>query len=357
MSHIQISRRANTSRLAENLVRIGAIVASLLLAGVVMLFMGYNPLEIFGKIITSSLSTYNRFTETVNKTILLTTLSLGIAVAFRMKFWNIGAEGQFYMGAFGAALAAFGFPDLHPALLLPLMALFAFVFGGLWAIIPALLKAKFSTSETLVTLMMNYIAVSFISYLQYGPWKDPASLGAAKIARFSDNAILPKVFGIHAGWIIMLALVVIMTIVLKYTKLGYQIDVLGESETTARYAGMNTLKIMFAAVMISGGLCGMAGFMQASAIEKSLTDSMSGGLGFTAVITAWLAKLKPPVIVVVSFAFSMLLQSGKSLQVIGIPSSITEILQGVIIFFVLGSEFLINYKVSLRRDNAAKEAE
>lgn len=357
MSHIQISRRANTSRLAENLVRIGAIVASLILAGIVMLFMGYNPIEIFGRIITSSLSTYNRFTETVNKTILLTTLSLGIAVAFRMKFWNIGAEGQFYMGAFGAALAAFGFPELHPALLLPLMALFAFVFGGLWAIIPALLKAKFSTSETLVTLMMNYIAVSFISYLQYGPWKDPASLGAAKIARFSDNAILPKVFGIHAGWIIMLALVVIMTIVLKYTKLGYQIDVLGESETTARYAGMNTLKIMFAAVMISGGLCGMAGFMQASAIEKSITDSMSGGLGFTAVITAWLAKLKPPVIVVVSFAFSMLLQSGKSLQVIGIPSSITEILQGVIIFFVLGSEFFINYKVSLRRENAAKEAE
>lgn len=356
MSHIQISRRANTSRLAENFVRIGAIVASLLLAGVVMLFMGYNPIDIFGKIITSSLSTFSRFTETVNKTIMLTTLSLGIAVAFRMKFWNIGAEGQFYMGAFGAALAAFGFPELNPALLLPLMALFAFVFGGLWAMIPALLKAKFSTSETLVTLMMNYIAVSFISYLQYGPWKDPASLGAAKIARFSDNAILPKVFGIHAGWIIMLALVVIMTIVLKYTKLGYQIDVLGESETTARYAGMNTLKIMFAAVMLSGGLCGLAGFMQASAIEKSITDSMSGGLGFTAVITAWLAKLKPPVIVVVSFAFSMLLQSGKSLQVIGIPSSITEILQGVIIFFVLGSEFLINYKVSFRR-NAVKEAE
>ena len=156
-------------------------------------------------------------------------------------------------------------------------------------------------------------------------------------------------FGIHAGWIICLALVVIMTILLKYTKLGYQIDVLGESETTARYAGMNTLKIMLAAVVISGGLCGVAGFMQASAIEKSITHQMSGGLGFTAVITAWLAKLKPPVIVLVSFAFSMLLQSGKSLQVMGIPSSITEILQGVIIFFVLGSEFFINYRISFRK--------
>ncbi len=229
------------------------------------------------------------------------------------------------------------------------MGLCAFVFGGIWALIPALIKAKFTTSETLVTLMMNYIAISFISYLQYGPWKDPESLGAAKIARFSDNAILPKVFGIHAGWIIMLALVVVMTILLKYTKLGYQIDVLGESETTARYAGMNTLKIMIIAVLLSGGLCGVAGFMQASAVEKSITDQMSGGLGFTAVITAWLAKLKPPVIVVVSFAFSMLLQSGKALQVMGIPSSITEVLQGVIIFFVLGSEFFINYKISFRK--------
>ena len=149
-------------------------------------------------------------------------------------------------------------------------------------------------------------------------------------------------------------LVILTTILLKHTKLGYQIDVLGESETTARYAGMNTVKIMLLAVAISGGLCGMAGFMQASAIEKSITDSMSGGLGFTAVITAWLAKLNPPVMVFVSFAFSMLLQSGKSLQVMGLPSSITEILQGVIIFFVLASEFFINYKISFRK--TAKEA-
>lgn len=346
---IHITKRSGISSVAMVATRILAIVIALAASGLIMLIMGYNPLEIFKKIITSSLSTYRRFGETVNKTILLTMLSLGISVAFRMKFWNIGAEGQLYMGAFGAALIAFGFPDLPPALLLTLMGLSGFVFGGLWAIIPALIKAKFHTSETLVTLMMNYIAISFISYLQYGPWKDPESLGAAKIARFSDNAILPKVFGIHAGWIITLVIVVIMTILLKYSKLGYQIDVLGESETTARYAGMNTIKIMLLAVVLSGGLCGVAGFMQASAIEKSITDQMSGGLGFTAVITAWLAKLKPPVIVAVSFMFSMLLQSGKSLQVMGIPSSITEVLQGIIIFFVLGSEFFINYRISFRK--------
>ncbi len=205
--------------------------------------------------------------------------------------------------------------------------------------------------------MMNYIAIAFISYLQYGPWKDPAALGAAKVPNFSENAVLPDVFGVHAGWIIMLVLVIIMTILLRYTKLGYQIDVIGESETTAKYAGMNTVKILVIAVLISGGLCGMAGFMQSSAVEKSITDSMSAGLGFTAVITAWLAKLKPPVIVVASFMFSILLQSGSSLQVMKIPSSITEIMQGVIIFFVLACEFFINYKISLRKHTAVKEAE
>lgn len=346
---IHITKRSGMSAWKMAATNIIAIVAALAASGLVMLIMGYDPLKIFGKIITSSLSTFSRFGETMNKTILLTMLSLGISVAFRMKFWNIGAEGQLYMGAFGAALIAFGFPDLPAGLLLPVMGLSGFLFGAMWAVIPALIKAKFSTSETLVTLMMNYIAIAFISYLECGPWKDPNSLGAAKIARFSDNAILPDVLGIHAGWIITLVLVIVMTVMLKYSKLGYQIDVLGESETTARYAGMNTVKIMLIAVIISGGLCGVGGFMQASAIEKSITDQMSGGLGFTAVITAWLAKLKPPVIVAVSFAFSMLLQSGKSLQVMGIPSSITEVLQGVIIFFVLGSEFFINYRISFRK--------
>ena len=347
---IRVVKRGEIPAGKKITIRLIAVVLALIVDAMFIFFVtGLNPLDVYKAMIQGTFSTTMRFSWAMRDLSSLLLIGIALAPAFRMRFWNIGAEGQFYMGAFGAALIAFGFPDLPAWLLLPLMGLCAFVFGGIWALIPALIKAKFTTSETLVTLMMNYIAISFISYLQYGPWKDPESLGAAKIARFSDNAILPKVFGIHAGWIIMLALVVVMTILLKYTKLGYQIDVLGESETTARYAGMNTLKIMIIAVLLSGGLCGVAGFMQASAVEKSITDQMSGGLGFTAVITAWLAKLKPPVIVVVSFAFSMLLQSGKALQVMGIPSSITEVLQGVIIFFVLGSEFFINYKISFRK--------
>ena len=346
---IHITRRIGVPTWQTVLTRVLAIVAALVASGLVMLIMGFNPLEIYAQIVKSSVTSVRKLRETLNKTILLTVLSLGISVAFRMKFWNIGAEGQFYMGSFGAALIAFGFPELQPALLLPLMGLSAFVFGGIWAVIPALIKLKFSTSETLVTLMMNYIAIAFIAYLESGPWKDPKGLGVAKIATFPDNASMPTVFGIHAGWIITLVLVIVLTIMMKYSKFGYQIDVLGESETTARYAGMNTMKVTLIAVLISGGLCGIGGYMQACAIEHSITSQLSGGLGFTAVITAWLAKLKPPIIVVVSFVFAMLLKSEVSLQALNMPSAITGIIQGVIIFFVLGSEFFINYRISLRK--------
>jgi simple sugar transport system permease protein len=221
----------------------------------------------------------------------------------------------------------------------------AFVFAGIWILIPALLKVWFSTSETLVTLMLNYVALQWISYLQYGPWKDPAAIGFPKIATFTKNAILPKVFGIHIGWIITLVLALVLYIILKKTKLGYEIDVIGESEATARYAGMNVLKVTIIASMISGGLCGAAGMMQASAIERSLSDQLSGGLGFTAVITAWLARLSPPAIIIVSFLFSILILGGRYLQSsLQIPAEISGILQGIIIFFVVGSEFFVHYR-------------
>jgi simple sugar transport system permease protein len=262
-----------------------------------------------------------------------------------MKFWNIGQEGQFYMGAYGASLVAFSFPSLPAPALLPLMFIAGLLFGGFWAFIPALLKIRFSTSETLVTLMLNYIAVKWISFLHNGPWKDPEGMGFPKIASFSSNAVLPNFLGIHIGWIICLCLAVLMYILLKRTKLGYEIDVIGESEATARYAGMSVFRITVIAIVLSGGLCGVAGMMQASAVERSLSEQLSGGLGFTSVITTWLARLDPLTILVVSFLFSLLIQGGNFLQSsLQIPASISLVLQGIIIFFVLGSEFFIRYR-------------
>jgi len=349
---IRIAAREEIAGPGEILPRVAAVFAALAASGVIMALMGYNPFEVFGKIVSGSLGTAYRLRETIHKAIPLSVLSLGTAVAFRMKFWNIGQEGQFYLGAFGAALIAFAFPDLPSPLLLALMFAAGMAFGGLWALIPALLKISFSTSETLVTLMLNYIAVKWVSFLQYVAWKDPQALGFPKIAAFSRNAVLPSLFNIHIGWIISLCLAAALYVLLKRTKLGYEIDVIGESEATARYAGMSVLRITAAAIALSGGLCGAAGMMQASAVEHSLSDQLSGGLGFTSIIVAWLARLEPGAIMIVAFLFSLLIQGGNFLQSsLQIPASISLALQGIIIFFALGSEFFIRYRIVRKRND------
>ena len=352
---LNIVKKEEPSRGRELLTRLIAVVAALAATGLIMMFLGLNPFTVYVKMVEGATGTSYRLQETINKTIPLLVLSLGTAVAFKMKFWNIGAEGQFYMGAFGAAGVAFACPDVPGILLIPMMMAAGFVCGGLWAMIPAVLKAKWQTSETLVTLMMNYIATTWITYLQYGPWKDPKGAGFPRMPYFSDNGVLPKVFGIHIGWIIALGLVLIVHLLFKQSKLGYKIAVVGESETTARYAGINPTKVMLIAILISGGICGMAGMMQASGIERSLTNQLSGGLGFTAVITTWLSKLSAPAIAVVSFLFAILLQGGNYIQTaLQVPSSLASLIQGTILFFVLGSEFFLSYKV-VRKHKAQQE--
>jgi simple sugar transport system permease protein len=343
---LRIVLREEISRSRENCLRLAGVLSALAASGLIMLILGYKPLDIYGRIIAGSLGTAYRLRSTIQKAIPLSVLSLGTLIAFRMKFWNIGQEGQFYMGAYGASLAAFAFPGLPPPLLLPLMFIISLAFGAAWAMISAFLRARFSVSETLATLMLNYVAAKWVSYLQYGPWRDPEGSGFPKIAPFSPNAVLPNILGIHAGWLIALVLALVLWFVLKKTRLGYEIDVLGESEATARYAGMHVFRIMFIAIAISGGLCGAAGMMQASAVERSLSEQLSGGLGFTAVITTWLSRLSPPVVLAVSFLFSMLIQGGSFLQSsLQIPASISQVLQGIIIFFVLGGEFFIRYRI------------
>ena len=351
MKRIRITLRTELSGVQEKLLRAAAAIAALVASGLIMALMGYNPFTVFSRILSGSLGTAYRFRETINKAIPLSILSLGTAAAFRLKFWNIGQEGQFYMGAFGASLIAFSFPDMPSPVLLPIMFVIGVIFGGLWSMIPALLKTSFSINETLVTLMLNYIAIKWISFLQYIKWKDPNALGFPKIARFSPNAVLPSLFNIHIGWVICLCLAVMLYFLFKRTKLGYEIDVAGQSSAAARYAGMNVFKITVIAVSLSGGLCGAAGMIQASAIERSLSEQLSGGLGFTSVIVAWLARLEPGAILIIAFCFSLLIQGGYFLQSsLQIPASIALVLQGIIIFFVLGSEFFIRYRFIRERN-------
>ncbi len=350
----RIVKKPELSPLKSVLAQIAAIVAALIFAGIIISIIGYNPFEFFSKLIAGAVGTKYKITETVKIAIPLVILSLGTLIAFKMKFWNIGAEGQLCMGAFAASFFALFFPDLPSYILLPLMFIAGFVFGGLWAFIPAFLKVRFGTNETLVTLMLNYIALNWISYLQNGPWR--ADGLTPKIAMFSSNGQLPKVFGVHIGWIIALVFVVLVYILISRTKFGYEISVLGESAATAKYAGINVKKVTILAIMLSGALCGAAGMIEASAVQRTLNVEITGGLGFTAVITTYLARLSPPAVIITSALYAILLVGGNTLDtMLGIPIYLIYALQALIILFVLGSEFFLNYKIVLRsRKGGAK---
>ena len=201
--------------------------------------------------------------------------------------------------------------------------------------------------------MFNYIAIKWVTYLQYGPWKDPSAMGFPTIPMFAKSAILPKLFGVHIGWIFAIILTILVHIFMNHTKKGFEIAVVGESVDTARYSGMNVKKVIVVTMILSGGLCGLAGMIQSSAIERTLSVYLSGGYGYTAIITAWLSGLNAFVALIASFLFAILLQGGSYIQTSAqIPQSVAQIIQSVILFFVLSSEFFIKYKVLFKKEKA-----
>ncbi len=342
---IRISKRAEVGTKKAVLFRAVSVAAAIIAGGLFILCIGYNPFSVYGTIIKGAFSTSMAFQATVKVMIPLLISSLGVTLAFKMKFWNIGAEGQIIAGAICASYFALFHADLPHFLLMIIMFVAGIIGGGLYGLIPAFFKAKFGTNETLFTLMLNYIALYVIVWLRDGAWADPESGGFPKIARFVSNAQLDKVGGIQVGWIIGLILTVIVFIYLKYTKHGYEISVVSESHATARYAGMNPKKIMLRTMFFSGAVCGIAGMVQATGSDMTLATSVAGGVGFTAIIVAWLAQLEPIAILIVSFFFSVLEKGSSVMQsTFGLSTYCADVLQGIILFFVLAGEFFIRYK-------------
>lgn len=342
---IRISKRAEVGTKKAVLFRAISVAAAIIAGGLFILCIGYNPFSVYGTIIKGAFSTSMAFQATVKVMIPLLISSLGVTLAFKMKFWNIGAEGQIIAGAICASYFALFHADLPHFLLMIIMFAAGIIGGGLYGLIPAFFKAKFGTNETLFTLMLNYIALYVIVWLRDGAWADPESGGFPKIARFVSNAQLDKVGGIQVGWIIGLILAVIVFIYLKYTKHGYEISVVSESHATARYAGMNPKKIMLRTMFFSGAVCGIAGMVQATGSDMTLATSVAGGVGFTAIIVAWLAQLEPIAILIVSFLFSVLEKGSSVMQsTFGLSTYCADVLQGIILFFVLAGEFFIRYK-------------
>jgi simple sugar transport system permease protein len=327
-----------------------ALAIAIVAGGIFILVIGHNPIDIYASIIQGAWRSKLAARGTIKIAIPLLIASLGITPAFQMKFWNIGAEGQIIMGGIFATYFALFWSQLPHAVLLLLMFAAGMIGGGLWGLIPAYFKTKFGTNETLFTLMLNYIALYIIKYLTEGPWRDPSSSGFPKIASFDKNARLDLIFGVHAGWLIALILTVILFIYLKYSKQGYEISVVGESINTARYAGMNVKKIILRTMFISGAICGIAGMAQVSGAAYTLSDGVAGGVGFTAIIVSWLAKLNPVIILIVTVLFSILDKGSSVMQsTYGLSQAVSSILQGIILFIILGMDFFTRYRIVFRK--------
>jgi simple sugar transport system permease protein len=355
---IRITKRAEMPFGRKIVIEVSAVILSIVFAGLVMLLFGLDPIKIFASIIEGAFGTERRVIQMINKVIPLTIASLGLLIAFKMKFWNIGGEGQIVMGAFAATFVALNAGNLPKPIMLLLMALASIVVGAFWALIPAGFKAKWNTNETIFTLMMNYVAIKFVTYLQYGPWRDPSSVGFPRIPNIGDNARMPMIGKLQIGIIIAIVLVVLVYIYINHTKKGYEITVVGESIETARYAGMNIPSVIISSMAISGGLCGLVGMVQVSAIEGTLVYGIGNNYGFTAIITAWLARLNPIATFFVCIAFAVLLQGAAYIQLaMDVPSSVAQVVQGLILFFVLGSEFFLRYKVNFDFGKSTKHEE
>lgn len=351
MAKIHITKRKELTRNQIALLRFISVIAAIVVGGIFILCLRKNPFSVYARLISGAFRSKIAFRSTIKIMIPLLISALGVTLAFRMKFWNIGAEGQIIFGGIFASYFALFHSNLPHALLMILMFIAGIIGGGLWGLIPAAFKAKYNTNETLFTLMLNYIALYTVVFLRDGPWADPESGGFPKIARFTDNAQMGSILGVQSGWVIALVLVVLVFIYLKFTKQGYEIDVVGESSSTASYAGMDVKKITLRTMFLSGGICGLAGMVQVAGADMTLTTSVAGGVGFTTIIVSWLANLNSFGILLVSFLFSVLEKgSGVIESDFGISTYCADVLQGIILFTVLAGEFFIRYKFMISKE-------
>lgn len=335
------------------LLRVAAFFLALAAGGLFIAVIGHNPFAVYKEIVAGCFRSPIAFQSTVKIAIPLLITSLGVTLAFKMKFWNIGAEGQLIFGAICASYFALFCSDWPHWLLLLASLLAGAIGGGLWGLIPAFCKVKWNTNETLLTLMLNYIALYIIDYLQKGPWKDPTSKGFSKIAAFTPNTYVDKIFGVQGGWVVAVLLVIVVAVFLKYTKRGYEISVVGESQATARYAGINVKRVVLSTMFLSGAVSGIGGMLQAMGTANGLSTGIASGVGFTAIIVAWLAQLNPYVIFLVTCFFSILEKgSGVIQSTYGISVYAADVLQGIILFFILASEFFIRYSFVRRKKGA-----
>lgn len=343
-------------------IRAAAIVLALLFCALVTsLTTGENPLQVYSTMIYGAVGTPRKIWILGQNIALLLCVSLAVTPAFRMRFWNIGGEGQVLAGALAAAACMICLSDKLPnGALIAVMAVSSIAAGAIWGLIPAIFKAKWNTNETLFTLMMNYVATQLVAYFVI-IWESPKGSGKVGIInQATEFGWLPQIgnYKYLLNIIIVAVLTVGMYIYLNYSKHGYEIAVVGESERTARYVGIKVEKVIVRTMLLSGAICGIAGLLLVGGTDHTISTTIAGGRGFTAVMVSWLAKFNPIFMILTSFLLVFLDRgAGEISTTFGLNHSFADILTGIILFFIIGSEFFITYKISFRRSakNAEKE--
>ena len=356
---LRIAKRDGIARPKAYAIRIVAVLLSLVVSGLFIFSVTkLNPVEVYKAMYNGAFGTTRRSWATIKDAMMLLCIGVGLAPAFKMKFWNIGAEGQVLVGGIVTAgmMRALG-PSIPTPMLLVLMAAASLLAGAAWGIVPAAFKARWNTNETLFTLMMNYVAIQLTSYC-VALWENPyGSNTVGIIHQQTKYGWFPKVFGQEYGLnvILVMTLTIGMYIYLKYSKQGYEISVVGDSENTARYAGINVKKVTIRTMAISGAICGMAGYIAVAGASHTISTSTAGGRGFTAIIVAWLAQFNSFVMILISFLL-VFLQKGaiEIASQFNLNDYASNVITGIILFFILGSEFFINYRLIFR---SRKEAD
>lgn len=359
---VHIAKRGDMPRWQAWCIRGGAIVLALIVCALVTtLLTGENPVAVYGTIIKGAFGTARRSWTTFQELAILLCISLAVTPAFKMRFWNIGAEGQVLVGALATAACMILLGDKLPnALLIPLMIVASIAAGALWGAIPAFFKAHWNTNETLFTLMMNYVATQLVAFFVI-LWEVPK--GAGQIGIINQNT--------EAGWLpilggqkyllnilVVAVITLIMYIYLRYTRHGYEIAVVGESERTARYVGIRVEKVILRTMILSGAICGIAGFLLVSGTHHTVTTTIAGGQGFTAVMVSWLANFNPITMIFASLLLVFLDRgAGEIASTFLLNESFADILTGIILFFIIGSEFFVRYRLSFRKSGKKEENE
>lgn len=325
------------------------LLALVACAGVIFLLVRMNPIDVYKAIFDGALGSKRRIWITIRDLLILLCIAVGLAPAFKMRFWNIGAEGQILMGGLISAALMINLNTKVPnAVLILLMLAGSAAAGMVWGLIPTAFKARWKTNETLFTLMLNYVAMQVVTFCIVF-WENPKGSNTVGIINQQTRAgWLPETLGNDYFWNIMIVavLTVVMFIYLKYSKHGYEVAVVGESERTARYAGINVRKVLMRTMAISGAICGVAGFIIVSGSGHTISTSTAGGRGFTAIIVAWLSRFNTFVMVLV--AFGIVFMEKGAIQIAsqyGLNENASDVLLGIILFFIIGAEFFINYKV------------